>query len=65
MKLKKLQEERAELLNQIETENNSETRSTEKIDELIAKLDEKEKEIKTTPQKRNELLIHTPTWINP
>lgn len=46
MKLKKLQEERAELLNQIETENNSETRSTEKIDELIAKLDEKEKEIK-------------------
>lgn len=45
MKLKKLQEERADLLNQIETENNSETRSIEKIDELIAKLDEKEKEI--------------------
>ena len=41
MKLKKLQEERADLLNQIETENNSETRSIEKIDELIAKLDEK------------------------
>ena len=45
MKLKKLLEERADLLNQIETENNSETRSIEKIDELIAKLDEKEKEI--------------------
>ncbi len=45
MKLKKLQEERAELLNQIETENNSETRSTEKIDELIVKLNEKEKDI--------------------
>ena len=51
MQLKALEEKRAELLTQIEEENKSETRSIEKIDELIKEVDEvnasieKEKEI--------------------
>ena len=39
MKLKALQEKRAELLAKIEMENKSETRSVEKIDELLNELD--------------------------
>ena len=51
MKLKQLEEKRAELLAQIEEENKSETRSIEKIDEMLKEVDEvnaqitKEKEI--------------------
>ena len=46
MKLKKLEEKRSEILAQIEEENKSETRSIDKVDELLAKLDEVNKEIK-------------------
>lgn len=45
MKLKKLEEKRSEILAQIEEENKSETRSIDKVDELLAKLDEVNKEI--------------------
>lgn len=46
MKLKALEEKRSEILAQIEEENKSETRSIDKVDELLAKLDEVNKEIK-------------------
>ena len=59
MKLKELEERKAELLEQVETENNSETRSIDKIDELLKEIDEvnasieKEKEIEERLLKLN------------
>ena len=45
MKLKGLEEKRSEILSQLEEENKAETRSVEKVDELLKKLDEVKKEI--------------------
>lgn len=45
MKLKGLEEKRSEILSQLEEENKAETRSVEKVEELLKKLDEVKKEI--------------------
>ena len=60
MKIKELEEKRAELLKELETENNAETRSVEKIENLLKEVDEvnasisKEKEIEERLLKLNE-----------
>ena len=59
MKLKKLNEQRAELLKNIEIENASETRSAEKLKDLLDQLDAKNEEIKL--EKR---LLNSKTFKN-
>lgn len=59
MKIKKLEEARAELLEQIEVENTSETRSIEKIDELLTKVDEINEQIKKEEELEERLLKAT------
>ena len=60
MKIKELEEKRAELLKELETENNAETRSVEKIENLLKEVDEvnasisKEKEIEERLLKLSE-----------